>query len=46
MDTVGSFGRSVEDATIILNIIADKGPIIETQADAFESLVDQHSITT
>lgn len=45
MDTVGSFGRSVEDATIILDIIADKSSIPGRQADAFESSIDQHNTT-
>jgi amidase len=45
MDTVGTFGRSVEDATIILDIIADKSSVPETRADAFESSIDQRNTT-
>ncbi|KAF1832859.1 amidase family protein [Decorospora gaudefroyi] len=33
MDTVGTFGRSVEDATIILDVIADKSVIPDGRAD-------------
>ncbi|KAI1148039.1 amidase signature domain-containing protein [Nemania diffusa] len=44
MDTVGTFGRSVEDATIILDIIADKSSIPEGQiADASGSSTAQHN---
>lgn len=43
MDTVGPFGRSVEDATIILDIIADKTAIPERQADAFKSSPGQYN---
>ena len=43
MDTVGSFGRSVEDATIILDVIGEnKNSIPESRADASQSTVDQH----
>lgn len=43
MDTVGTFGRSVEDATIILDIIADKSSIPESQVvDVCESSMVQH----
>jgi amidase len=45
MDAVGTFGRLVEDATIILDIIADKSSVPETQADAFESSIDQRNTT-
>ncbi|KAI1313122.1 amidase signature domain-containing protein [Xylaria venustula] len=45
MDTVGTFGRSVEDATIILDIIADKSSIPEGRAlDAYESSMAQHDV--
>jgi amidase len=37
MDTVGTFGRSVQDATIILDIIADTSSIPESQVDSSES---------
>ena len=43
MDTVGPFGRSVEDATIILDIIADKSSIPLSQVDSFKSLPGQHN---
>ena len=43
MDTVGAFGRSVEDATIILDIIADKSSIPGSRADAFESFPEQQN---
>jgi amidase len=33
LDTVGTFGRSVEDATIILDIIADKNVMFKNQAN-------------
>ncbi|KAI0903826.1 amidase signature domain-containing protein [Ustulina deusta] len=42
LDTVGTFGRSVEDATIILDIIAEKGPVPDSQVDTYESSVAQH----
>ncbi|TGJ87847.1 hypothetical protein E0Z10_g940 [Xylaria hypoxylon] len=43
MDTVGAFGRSVEDAAIVLDIIADKSSIPESQGvDAYESSMAQH----
>lgn len=43
MDTMGTFGRSVEDATIILDIIANKNSIPESQeADSYESSMTQH----
>ncbi|KAI0969894.1 amidase signature domain-containing protein [Xylaria arbuscula] len=43
MDTVGTFGRSVEDATIILDIIADKSSIPEGRVvGAHESSTAQH----
>ena len=45
MDAVGTFGRSAEDATIILDIIADKSSVPETQEDAFESSIDQRNTT-
>ena len=45
MDTVGPFGRSVEDATIILDIIADKSSIPESRADSFNSSPDQQNAT-
>ncbi|KAI0426056.1 amidase signature domain-containing protein [Xylaria sp. FL1042] len=41
-DTVGTFGRSVEDATIILDIIAQKSSISDRQLDTSESSVPQH----
>jgi amidase len=41
MDTVGPFGRSVIDATIILDIIADKSFVPESQARTFNSLPEQ-----
>lgn len=41
MDTVGTFGRSVEDATIILDIIADKTLNPGSQADSLESFPEQ-----
>ncbi|KAI9693812.1 MAG: hypothetical protein M1822_003083 [Bathelium mastoideum] len=33
MDTVGTFGRTVEDATIVLDIIRDRSSSAKTQAD-------------
>ena len=42
IDTVGSFGRSVEDATIILDIIADKSSIPKSQADSVELSTNQY----
>lgn len=45
MDTVGSFGRSVEDATIILDIIADRSSVPENQADTLGSSTDEYNIT-
>lgn len=45
MDTVGPFGRSVEDATIILDIIADKSSIPRNQDDSFNSSLNQHNAT-
>lgn len=43
MDTVGTFGRSVEDATIILDIIADTSLISGSQVvDTPESSMAQH----
>jgi amidase len=41
MDTVGTFGRSVQDATIILDIIADTSLIPESQADPSGSSPEQ-----
>ena len=43
MDTVGPFGRSVQDATIILDIIANKCSRPESQADSFKSSPNQHN---
>ena len=43
MDTVGPFGRSVQDATIILDIIADRSSTPESQAGSFKSSPDQHN---
>ncbi|KAI1419879.1 amidase signature domain-containing protein [Xylaria sp. FL1777] len=45
MDTVGTFGRSVEDATIILEIIADRSPIPDGQVDINESSTAQNDRT-
>ncbi|KAI1279498.1 amidase signature domain-containing protein [Xylaria sp. FL0933] len=42
LDTVGTFGRSVEDATIILDIIAEKSLAPDRQPDISESPVSQH----
>ncbi|KAI0809936.1 amidase signature domain-containing protein [Xylaria sp. FL0064] len=42
LDTVGTFGRSVEDATIILDIIAQKSPIPDPRPDNSDSPVSQH----
>jgi amidase len=44
LDTIGSFGRSVEDATTILDIIADRGTIPETRRNDSESSYEQHAI--
>ncbi len=43
MDTVGTFGRSVQDATIILDIIADTSSIPESQANPSESSPEQQN---
>ena len=43
MDTVGSFGRSVEDATIILDIIADRSSMLESPRNHLESTHEQHT---
>jgi len=43
MDIVGHFGRSVEDATIILDIVADKSSVPESQAESFEFSPNQHN---
>lgn len=43
MDTVGCFGRSVEDATTILEIIADESSVPPGHADAFELSPDGHN---
>ncbi|KAI1116097.1 amidase signature domain-containing protein [Nemania sp. NC0429] len=43
MDTVGSFGRSVEDATIILDIIVDRSSLPESRIlNADEPSMTQH----
>ncbi|KAI1120298.1 amidase signature domain-containing protein [Nemania abortiva] len=45
MDTIGTFGRSVEDATIILDIIADRSSIPKSQVEgAYESALAQRDI--
>ncbi|KAI0513013.1 amidase signature domain-containing protein [Xylaria bambusicola] len=44
-DTVGTFGRSVEDATIALDIIADRSSIPDSHADAYEFSVAQIDTT-
>lgn len=44
MDTVGTFGRSVEDATIVLDIIADKSSIPHGRGDAYDSSGDEIDI--
>ena len=44
MDTVGTFGRSVEDATIILDIIRDRSSTHAVQADVLESASDQQKL--
>lgn len=41
MDTVGSFGRSVADATLILDIIANRSSIPKNQADTLQPSIDQ-----
>jgi amidase len=43
LDTVGTFGRSVEDATIILDIIADKSSAPRSQTGASEAHIDQQN---
>ncbi|KAI1345660.1 amidase signature domain-containing protein [Xylaria sp. FL0043] len=43
LDTVGTFGRSVEDATIILDIIAERSPAPDRRLDTSESPVSQHN---
>lgn len=43
LDTVGTFGRSVEDATIILDIIADRSSVPENHVDTLESSINQHN---
>ncbi|KAK5630596.1 hypothetical protein RRF57_006311 [Xylaria bambusicola] len=45
MDTVGTFGRSVEDATIVLDIIADRSSIPDSHADSYEFSVAQIDTT-
>lgn len=42
MDIVGPFGRSVEDATIILDIIADKSYVLKSQANAVQTSANRH----
>jgi amidase len=43
LDTVGPFGRSVEDATTILDIIADRTSIPESQRDDSEPCHEQRT---
>jgi amidase len=43
LDTVGPFGRSVEDATTILDIIADRTSIPVSQIDDSEACHKQHT---
>lgn len=45
LDTVGTFGRTVEDATIVLEIIADKTAVLTNQAQPSDTSSDENEET-